>query len=80
MLLGLLHSQVSHGDVRITQDTYAHLAPHDAEIDLLTIGNIAAKDRISDPTSDPDPTKPPPEAPQPAPQPPGEQATPTAQR
>jgi integrase len=71
---------LGHSDIRITQETYAHLAPYDQEVDLLTIGGPIDQDQVSYPASYPDPAQPSSEAPQPAPQPPGEQATPTEQR
>jgi integrase len=58
---------LGHSDIRITQQTYAHLAPYDPEVDLLSIGEAGLSEPISDPTSDPTTVSPPPTAPSSAP-------------
>lgn len=70
---------LGHGDIRITQVTYAHLAPYDPEVDLLTIGVSTAQGQGSYPTSYPDPAQPHSVSPKPAPQAPGEQVPPAEQ-
>lgn len=47
---------LGHSDIRITQETYAHLAPYDSDVDRLQIGVASADADISDPASDPGPS------------------------
>lgn len=40
---------LGHSDVRITQNTYAHLAPYDAEVDLLSLARVPGQEGILGP-------------------------------
>lgn len=40
---------LGHSDIRITQETYAHLAPYDSDVDRLQIGVASPDADISDP-------------------------------
>lgn len=46
---------LGHSDIRITQETYAHLAPYDSEIDRLSLTSSGSEGRISYPASYPKP-------------------------